>query len=199
MGQVVARLGPPNVFNITQKPRGCTFTARLPVVVSIDRRQDRFGFHNRGMAQSRFRTRQSYRADRKTRQLPYRRRGPLLTQGEAAFYRVLLLAIGRRYHVAFKARLADLVTCSEKAWESGFGHMIARHHVDFALCDYRTMDVVAVIELDDRSHARKCRRRRDRFLGEVLEAAGIPLVRIRAASRYGAGEVAESIASAANN
>lgn len=47
------------------------------------------------------------------------------------------MAIGRRCHVAFKARLADLITCSDRAWDDGFGHMIARQHVDFVLCDYR--------------------------------------------------------------
>ncbi len=101
-----------------------------------------------------------------------------------AFYRVLRLAVGRRYHVAFKARLADLVTCSDEAWADGFGHMIARHHVDFVLCDYRTTEIVAAIELDDRSHDRPARRRRDTFLDAALNAARIPLIRIRAAARY---------------
>lgn len=101
-----------------------------------------------------------------------------------AFYRVLRMAIGRRFHVAFKARLADLITCSDRAWGEGFGHMIARHHIDFVLCDYRTTEVVAAIELDDRSHARPSRRRRDAFLDEALAAARIPLIRIQAAARY---------------
>lgn len=121
---------------------------------------------------------------RNAQPLPYRRRGPLLTKGEVAFYRVLRLAVGRRYHVAFKARLADLVTCSDEAWADGFGHMIARHHVDFVLCDYRTTEIVAAIELDDRSHDRPARRRRDTFLDAALNAARIPLIRIRAAARY---------------
>lgn len=67
--------------------------------------------------------------------LPYRRRGPLLARGEAALYRVLRKAVAERYQIAFKARLADLVTCSEAAWEKGFGHFIACQHVDFVLCD----------------------------------------------------------------
>lgn len=88
------------------------------------------------------------------------------------------------YHIAFKARLADLITCDEPAWVDGFGHMIARHHVDFVICDYRTMNVLAAIELDDRSHARASRKRRDQFLDEALSAAGVPLLRVRAASWY---------------
>ncbi|MBL9122033.1 MAG: DUF2726 domain-containing protein [Planctomycetaceae bacterium] len=126
--------------------------------------------------------------------LPYIKRGPLLSRGEMAFYRVLRKAIGRRFHIAFKVRLADLVTCSEQAWAAGFGHMIARHHIDFVLCDYRSMDVVAAIELDDRSHARNKRVSRDRFIDDALASAGIPLIRIRAAARYNATELCESIA-----
>lgn len=128
--------------------------------------------------------------------LPYHRRGPLLTKGEAAFYRVLRLAVGRYYHVAFKARLADIITCSESAWDAGFGHLIARHHVDFVLCDYRTTEVIAAIELDDRSHAKASRRRRDAFVNDALEAAGIPLVRIRASARYEVSDLNAVIAGA---
>jgi hypothetical protein len=133
------------------------------------------------------------------RALPYRRRGPLLSQGEAAFYRVLRKAIAQRYHVAFKARLADLVTCSDAAWENGYGHLIARQHVDFVLCDYRTTEVLVAIELDDKSHAKLARRRRDRFLDEALGAASIPLVRIAAAARYEIEEIRSVIESATAN
>lgn len=117
-----------------------------------------------------------------------------MSQGEVAFYRVLRKAVGSQYHIAFKARLADLVTCSERAWDEGFGHLIARHHVDFVLCDYRTTDVVATIELDDRSHTKPSRRRRDAFLDETLLAAGIPLIRIQAAARYDLTEISTRIA-----
>lgn len=97
---------------------------------------------------------------------------------------MLRKAVAQRYHVAFKARLADLVTCSDAAWDRGYGHLIARQHVDFVLCDYRTTEVLVAIELDDKSHAKLARRRRDRFLDEALGAASIPLVRFAAAARY---------------
>jgi hypothetical protein len=37
---------------------------------------------------------------------------------------------------------------------------------------------------DDRSHERLKRRKRDRFLNEVLLSTHVPLVRVRAAARY---------------
>jgi len=90
--------------------------------------------------------------------------------------------------------LADLVTCSDEAWANGFGHMIARHHVDFVLCDFRTTDVLAAIELEDRSHAKASRRRRGEFVDDALSAAGIPLVRMQASAWYNASEVTSKIA-----
>lgn len=154
---------------------------------------ERVKLHNIGMhSQSRYPRRRSP-ARQVKRSLPYRRRGPLLSRGEVAFYRVLRKAVGSQYHVAFKARLADLVTCSERAWDEGFGHMIARHHVDFVLCDFRTTEVVAAIELDDRSHAKPNRRRRDEFLDNSLSAAGIPLIRFPASAWYNAPSIADTI------
>lgn len=153
--------------------------------------------HNQDMQQRRFRSHGVRRVVRPPREkLPYRRRGPLLSPGEAAFYRVLRLAVGRQFHVAFKPRLADLLTCAEAAWANGFGHMIARHHVDFALCDYRTTEVLVAIELDDKSHNAQKRVRRDAFLESACCAAGLPLVRIRAATWYNAPEISLAIAAA---
>jgi very-short-patch-repair endonuclease len=62
--------------------------------------------------------------------------------------------------------------------------MIARHHLDFVLCDHGTTNIRLGIELDDRSHDKAIRKKRDMFVNEALAAAGIPLLRIQAAARY---------------
>ena len=116
--------------------------------------------------------------------LPYESRQALLSRGEAAFYFALRRAVAGRYLIALKVRLADLITCPETAWKDGFGHMIARHHVDFVLCDHQTTFIRLAIELDDRSHERARRKDRDAFINQALTAAGVPLLRIQAAARY---------------
>lgn len=83
-----------------------------------------------------------------------------------------------------KVRLADIVTCSETAWRRGSGSPIAQKHLDFVLCDVHSTRFLAAIELDDRSHHRPDRRKRDRFVNRVLAEAGIDLIRFRARSRY---------------
>jgi hypothetical protein len=132
------------------------------------------------------------------RALPYEPRHTLLSRGEAAFYRALRTAVQGRYLIAFKVRLADLVTCKEEAWDAGFGHMIARQHLDFVLCDWRSTDILLVIELDDRTHSAPRRRARDAFLNEALFAAGVPLLRFRAEARYDAASIADKITSFAS-
>ena len=83
-----------------------------------------------------------------------------------------------------KVRLADLVSCSATEWRRGYGGAISQKHVDFVLCDPTTTRFILAIELDDRTHDSEDRKRRDRFLNEVLAAVGIRLLRVRARSYY---------------
>jgi very-short-patch-repair endonuclease len=110
-----------------------------------------------------------------------------------AFYFALRAAVRGRYLIAFKVRLADLITCGESAWKAGFGHMIARHHLDFVICDHRSTDILLAIELDDRSHGLASRKRRDAFVNEALATAGIPLLRFQAAARYEVQMIAQTL------
>ncbi len=50
-------------------------------------------------------------------------------------------------------------------------------HVDVVIVERRSFSIVAAVELDDASHLRPERRRRDILLEEVLRQAGIPLLR----------------------
>lgn len=125
--------------------------------------------------------------------LPYVSRGQLLSRGEMAFFRALRSAIGREYLISFKVRAADLLSCNEESWDAGFGYMVARHHLDFVVCDYRSTEILAAIELDDRSHELDQRKRRDEFLNHAFAAAEIPLIRFRAAAKYIPRTIAEEI------
>lgn len=116
--------------------------------------------------------------------LPYLPRESLLSPGELAFYRVLRRVLRGRTGISIKTRLADIVRCPDEHWETLHGRRLCQKHVDFVLYDKDTAEILAVIELDDRSHRQLARRRRDRFLNEVLAASKVRLIRIRAASRY---------------
>ena len=107
--------------------------------------------------------------------LPYVSRTHLLTPGERRFYHQgLVEAIGDRYLISFKVRLADVI--STKHWESRHGRRIAQKHLDFVLTTPTTVRIVAAIELNDASHDVAERQSRDDFLFEALQSAGIPLI-----------------------
>lgn len=118
------------------------------------------------------------------RALPYFAQEFLLSKGELAFFRVLQRAVPDGLFVAPKVRLADVIGCTADGWKRGFGGRISRKHVDFVVASEATARILLVIELDDRSHQRADRRRRDAFVDDALAAAGVPILHVPAATAY---------------
>jgi hypothetical protein len=120
---------------------------------------------------------------------------PLLSEAERNFFHVLKLAAGDSL-IFVKVRLADMVTPkkthSRSAWKSSFGK-ISQKHVDFVLCSKTDIAILAVVELDDRSHLSFDRGLRDAFVDEALTSAGIPVIRIRAKQSYSLAEIRKAL------
>jgi len=120
----------------------------------------------------------------------------LFSPAERSFLGVLEQILGTQYRIFGKIRLADIIQTPKGLSNSertrAFNRISARH-VDFALCDPRTFEIIGVIELDDSSHGRESRRKRDRFVDEALTAAGMPFVRIAAQRSYVPAEIREKI------
>lgn len=116
--------------------------------------------------------------------LPYEKAGPLLTPAERSFYGVLDQAVdGQR--VFAKVRLGDLLDVVRGTPRPRvYRNKIDRKHVDFVLCNARTLVPELVIELDDRSHDRLDRQERDAFVDAALEAAGLPILHVAAKRAY---------------
>ena len=122
--------------------------------------------------------------------LPYRTRGFLLSKGENAFFGHLQQAAEGRHVISMKVRLSDVLDCPKHPERQKLFNRISAKHLDFILCDPRTTRILAAIELDDRSHGRRRRQERDEFVDRALEAAGIPLIRFQASSRYDSRAIA---------
>lgn len=126
--------------------------------------------------------------------LPYERRPALLTAGELAFFRVLQQSVGGELYVAPKVRLADLIAV-RKGTEHfyTFFNKISSKHVDFVLCDVHNFAPVLVVELDDASHDRADAQDRDGFKDQALDAAHLPILRVKASRSYQVAQVRESV------
>lgn len=121
--------------------------------------------------------------------LPYRLRDDFLSPAEFSFYQVLARSLGGRAVICPKVRLGDIFFVGSTG-SQGYRNKIDRKHVDFLLCDPATMKPRCGIELDDASHARRERQRRDEFVDHVFEASNLPLVRVPAKAAYNPSELA---------
>ena len=127
--------------------------------------------------------------------LPFRLRDDFLSAAEISFYHILLSAVGDSLTVCPKVNLSDLFFVSRPDRNQAAWNRISRKHIDFLLCDSRSLRPRVGIELDDSSHAREDRRVRDAFVQQVFDAAGLALLRFPAQRAYNISEVAAQLSS----
>ena len=127
---------------------------------------------------------------------PYRLRDDFLSAAELSFYQVLRTVVGDRTQICPKVGLGDLffAETGDRPKNRAFANRIDRKHVDFVLCDPKTMRPLVAVELDDRSHEREDRQQRDVFVEGVFAAAGLPLVRVPVRSAYPPWELEAKLA-----
>jgi len=104
----------------------------------------------------------------------YKRR-PLMTDNELEFFGRLVAALPDHYifpQVSMGALLEPISTDKKKAF--GDRNRIAQKRIDYVVCNKRC-EVVAVVELDDRTHSRA----KDKVRDEMLEQAAIRTVRFQ--------------------
>jgi predicted RNA-binding Zn-ribbon protein involved in translation (DUF1610 family) len=122
---------------------------------------------------------------------PYLVRGDFLSPAEQSFYLVLKSVVSDWALICPKVALGDLFYAKSKdpSRYRTFTNRIDRKHVDFLLCDPKTVQPIVGIELDDKSHQRNDRRARDEFVEMVFVAAKLPLVRVPVRQSYSASEL----------
>ena len=119
-------------------------------------------------------------------------RGRFLTTNEKSFLMTLDAAFGQDYRVFAQVRLAELVTptlgANPASRRQALNGVMAKS-VDFVICDVLTLDPVAAIEVDDRSHLFPERQQRDAFVNAVFLEIGLPLMRVKARRAYSVDEL----------
>lgn len=120
---------------------------------------------------------------------PYRVRDDFLSPAEQSFYQVIKSMMGEHLTICSKVSLADIFFVVRPNENRGAFNRINRKHVDFLICDPKTMRPRFAIELDDSSHQRSDREIRDEFVDNVFEAAGLPLIHVPVRSAYNTSEL----------
>lgn len=127
--------------------------------------------------------------------LPYQVRASVLTPAEVSFYHVLTTVVNDRAVICPKVGLKDIVFIPGPHNRNYFGYFgrISQKHVDYVLCNPKSMQPLVAIELDDQSHHREDRAERDAFIDRVFGDANLPLVHFVAANGYNTSSVAAAI------
>jgi len=127
-----------------------------------------------------------------TQNYSYSRKAALFTPAERSFLGVMELAMGDEVKIFGKVRVADVITpkgrMSRSNWQRAFNKISAKHF-DFVLCDKKYLSIICVVELDDSSHQRASRKRRDAFLVGACASADIPLIQVSAKATYSVADV----------
>ena len=130
----------------------------------------------------------------------YESRGSLNSPAEQKFQEILEDVLDTEiYTLHGKTRLADILKIKENfdfgSKQAAFNR-ISRKHVDFVITEKQSSRIVGVIELDDRSHQRADRRRRDQQVDQWLKEAGIPILHYPCRREYSFVELQRSLSEA---
>ena len=111
--------------------------------------------------------------------LPYRKKY-LLSKNEYWFYKNLKeIADKYGYAILAKIRFADLVEVNSEAGKSEymkyFGKIKAKH-IDFILCKKENLYPELLIELNDNSHKKEDRIKRDEFVKKIADKVGYKMI-----------------------
>jgi hypothetical protein len=121
--------------------------------------------------------------------LPYRLRDDFLSPAEKSFYQVLKNVLGDDLAICSKVSLGDIFFVARPNENKSAYNRINRKHVDFLVCDPKTMVPCLGIELDDSSHQRQDRVERDAFVEAVFAAANLPLLHVPVRMGYNTTEI----------
>lgn len=137
--------------------------------------------------------------------LRYSTRDRVLSPAEQGFHAVLQAALHvintenpeSRYTLFASVRLAEVLSVSESPanrslWQRAFNR-ISSKQVDFVVCDEQTTRPLLVIELDDSSHKRSDRAKRDEFVDRACRTAGLPVLHVPTNQRPDYRSLARSI------
>jgi hypothetical protein len=122
---------------------------------------------------------------------PYHQVDEFISPAELNFFFNLKSVVGDSAHIFSKVKLSDLFYAKTGDFGKNrtYTNKIDRKHVDFLLCDPKTLKPILGIELDDKSHQRADRQERDDFVNHVFEAAKLPLMHVSVQRSYSQSEL----------
>ena len=126
---------------------------------------------------------------------PFDKKESLFTPAEKNFQNLLEQALGGKYRIINRVKLADLVTIrngvSSRAGQAALTNAESKY-LDFAICDRESMNLCGVIDLVD-TQGKGYKIKKDWFVSGALEASSIPHIRIKVKANYTVDEIRSCI------
>jgi very-short-patch-repair endonuclease len=115
-----------------------------------------------------------------TPQYFYSRKKNFISPSEKEFFKMLVEVAGDRYYIFPQIHLSALFNNETNGRYHNLAfQIINRRSVDFVLCDKQTLEPVYAVELDDPTHNRPARVKRDADVDQLFAQHNFPLIRFR--------------------
>lgn len=127
---------------------------------------------------------------------PYERIEMMFSPAERSFLGVLEQAVGDEYRIFGKVRVADVAKVKRglsQPASRGALNRIASKHFDFVVCDRNELKILCAIELNDKSHTTKSRKKRDELIEGICGAIALPLMQVTAKTSYSVPEIRQQV------
>ena len=122
---------------------------------------------------------------------PFERKTVIFTPAEKNFQNLVEQAMGSRYRIINRVKLADIVTIrngvSNRAGQTAANNANSKY-LDFVICDRDSMKLLGAIDLVD-TKGKGYKIKKDWFVSGALEAAAIPHIRIKVKANYTIDEI----------
>lgn len=122
---------------------------------------------------------------------PFDRKTALFTPAEKNFQNLVEQAMGSRYRIINRVKLADIVSIrngvSKRAGQTASNNAHSKY-LDFVICERDSMKMLGVIDLVD-TQGKGYKIKKDWFVSGALEAAAIPHIRIKVKANYTIDEI----------
>lgn len=122
---------------------------------------------------------------------PFDSKNSVFTPAEKNFQNLVEQAMGSKFRVLNRVKLADIVTIrngvSDRASKSAVNNAEGKY-LDFVICERSTMKLLGVIDLVD-TKGKGYKVKKDWFVSGALEAASVPHLRIKVKANYTLDEI----------
>ena len=133
---------------------------------------------------------------------PFHKRQQLFTVVERSFLQLLERAVGEKYKIISRVKLADVLELKENADDKSRRAAMQKlnaKYLDYVLCNTEDMSIVAVIDLVNNSNLQGHKAVPDWFVQGALETAGIPYVRMKVKAGYTVADIQQGLAAKLGN